>query len=374
VTTTTADEQDELRRTVREFLADRAPEAELRRLTEAPGPGWDRAVWREAAAGIGLTGIGLPEEFGGAGDVTDLAVVLQETGRALWSAPYLPTVLAGQALALSGDTAARETWLPGVVAGEVVATVALGAPDGRWGPGDTAVRAAPAADGSWLLDGVAGFVPDGAAADLALVPALRPDGVLGLFAAASPAAAARPLATLDLTRRQARLEFRGFPARQVGPDDAADLAGRVLDVAAVLLAAEQAGGAGRVLDDAAGYARTRVQFGRPIGSFQAVKHKLADLLVEVESARTAAWAAARALAAGDPELRLVAALAQAYCSDAYARTARASIQIHGGIGFTWEHDAHLHLKRALSSAELFGTAAWHRERMARELVAREPVA
>ncbi|MFC5949159.1 acyl-CoA dehydrogenase family protein, partial [Pseudonocardia lutea] len=216
----------------------------------------------------------------------------------------------------------------------------------------------------WRLTGEEPYVVDGHAADLLLVPARTPAGPT-LFAVArdAPGLVRTPLRTVDRTRRQARVTFAATPAERIGPEGAAGpVLGRTLDLAAVALAAEQAGAAAFALERTVAYAKQRVQFGRPIGGFQAIKHLLADLLLESESAISAArWAAASA-DEGDPDLPALASLVHAYCSDAFVRIAADSIQIHGGVGFTWEHAAHLYLRRARTSAQLLGDAAYHRER------------
>jgi alkylation response protein AidB-like acyl-CoA dehydrogenase len=271
-----------------------------------------------------------------------------------------------QTLLLSGDAAAQRAHLPGIAAGETTATLALAEANGRW---DTAgVEATALREGAaWRLHGTKLYVLDGHTADVVLVAARTPAGV-SLFSLAGDSAGLvrKPLATLDPTRKQARLDLDGAPATLVGAEgDGERVLPALLDLAAVALAAEQVGGAQRCLDMAVAYAKERVQFGRPIGSFQAIKHKCADVLLEVESARSAACYAAWRAAEGSPELPAVAALAKAYCSDAYSHAAAENIQIHGGIGFTWEHAAHLYFRRAKSSALLFGDASYHRERVAR---------
>jgi alkylation response protein AidB-like acyl-CoA dehydrogenase len=213
------------------------------------------------------------------------------------------------------------------------------------------------------------FVIDGNNANLVLV-AGRTDKGVSLFAVEGGAAGmtATPLATMDQTRKQARLEFTSTPARLVGEEGAAaPVLSRTLDLAAVALAAEQVGGAQRCLDMAVEYAKTRIQFGRPIGSFQAIKHKCADMLLEVESAKSAAYYAGWAAAEDSEELPVVASLAKSYCSEAYFHAAAENIQIHGGIGFTWEHDAHLYFKRAKSSELMLGDPSYHRELLAQRI-------
>ena len=364
-----SEEQEELRKSVRRFLDDKSPEAEVRRLMETT-EGYDPAVWSQMAQQLGLQGLAVPEEFGGSGyTYVELIVVLEEMGRALLCAPYFSSVaLAANALLTSGDDGAKKDYLPGIASGETIATVALTEPAGRWDEEGVTTAASGSGD-SWTLDGTKSFVLDGHTANLILVPA-RTSGGVSLFAVAGDASGLTrtPLATMDQTRKQAKLEFSGTPARLIGSEGTA-WAGlsKMLDLAAVALAAEQVGGAQRVLDMSVEYAKVRVQFGRPIGSFQAIKHKCADMLLEVESAKSAAYYAGWAAAEDSDELPVVASLAKAYCSDAYFHAAAENIQIHGGIGFTWEHPAHLYFKRAKSSELYLGDPTYHRELLAQRI-------
>jgi alkylation response protein AidB-like acyl-CoA dehydrogenase len=363
---TWTEEQTELRRTVRSFCAAESPESEIRRVMET-AEGFDRRVWARLAAELGLTGLAVPAEYGGAGyGPVELGVVFEELGRALACVPYFGTAgLAVPALLASGDRAAHKEYLPAIAAGEMIATLAVPEDSGSWDPGEVTLEASRSGQG-WVLTGVKSFVPDGTAADLILVAARTRAGV-SLFAvpAGAPGLDREPLPVLDQTRRQARLTFRAAQARLVG-EDGAGLAvlRRVLDEAAAALAAEQAGGAQHVLDMAVGYAKTRYQFGRPIGSFQAIKHRCADLLADVESARSVAYHAGWAAADDPGELPLAAALAQSYCSEVFVRAAAECVQIHGGIGFTWEHPAHLYLKRAMTDRALLGGPGTQRQRLA----------
>jgi alkylation response protein AidB-like acyl-CoA dehydrogenase len=367
-------EQEELRESVHRFLAERAPLTKVRELMET-ADGTDPDVWRQASAQLGLPGIAVPEEYGGAGfSFAEQAIVLEELGAALFTGPYLASaVLAATALLASDDTEAKKDLLPGIAAGETVATLAFTEDGGSWDPASIRLAAAKNAaakttGNGWRLDGHKSFVLDGHAADLILVVAATgTDGELSLFAVAGTAdgLTRRPLPTLDQTRKLARLEFDHTPARLVGEAGAARaVLDHTLDVAAIALAAEQLGGAQRALDMAVAYAKVRQQFGRPIGSFQAIKHRCADLLLEVESLRSAVGYAAAAVAAGSTEVPVLASLLKAYASEVYSRVAGENIQIHGGIGFTWEHDAHLYLKRAKASELFLGDAVYHRERLA----------
>ena len=378
----TSAEQRELRDAVRRFLADRAPLPRVRELMDTES-GQDPEVWRQASEQLGLPGIAIPEEHGGAGfTFAEQAIVLEEAGAALYGGPYLASaVLAATALTASEDKAAMADLLPGLAAGTTIGTLAFTEDDGSWDPGTgqlAAVRSGTgrsgtgrsgtgrAGDGGWQLDGHKSFVLDGHTADLILVTARTAAG-LSLFAvdAAAAGLTRTALPTLDQTRKLARLEVGAVPARLVGTDGgAAPAVAHTLDVAAIALAAEQLGGAQRALDMAVEYAKTRHQFGRAIGSFQAIKHRCADLLLEVESLRSAVGFAAAAVADGSPEVPAVASLIKAYASDTFFHVAGENIQIHGGIGFTWEHDAHLYFKRAAASQLFLGDAACHRERLA----------
>jgi alkylation response protein AidB-like acyl-CoA dehydrogenase len=367
---TFSEEQDELRTVVRSFLAKYSDEAAVRRLAADPR-GHDAVVWRRMAGELGLQGLAVPEEYGGSGfGYVELGVVFEETGRALLCEPYFATVaLAAEALLRCADDRARADLLPGIASGATIATLALTEDSGRWDEPGIRLTADDTADG-WRLTGAKTYVPDGLLADLLLVAARTPAGV-SLFAVGADAAGLTRtfLPTLDQTRKQARLEFADTPARLIGAEGTAwPVLERTLATASVLLATEQVGGAAAALDAAVDYARIRVQYGRPIGSFQGIKHKCADMLVEIESARSAAYAGLWALDAGDDtETALAAALAQAFCSEAFTKVAGDSIQVHGGIGFTWEHPAHLYFKRAKSSEVLLGTPSYHRGLLAARL-------
>jgi alkylation response protein AidB-like acyl-CoA dehydrogenase len=362
-----SEEQEELRRTVRSFLEQKSPEAEVRRLMETD-EGYDPAVWRQMGEQLGLQGLAIPEEFGGSGySFVELAIVVEEMGRRLLAAPFFSSsVLAAEALLQSGDDAAKKEHLPGIATGETIATVAFTEESGRWDEDGITATASPAGDG-WTITGVKSYVLDGHVASLLLVAARTGAGV-SLFAVDGAATTRTALPTMDQTRKQARVELSGVPATLVGTEGQGwSVLERVLDRAVVALAAEQAGGAQFVLDMAVQYAKDRVQFGRQIGSFQAIKHKCADLLCKVESAKSAAYYAAFCVAEDNDEVPAVAALAKAYCSEAYFNVAAENIQIHGGIGFTWEHPAHLYFKRAKTSELLFGDPAHWRELLAQRI-------
>jgi alkylation response protein AidB-like acyl-CoA dehydrogenase len=362
-------EQEQLRESVRRFLEAKSDEAEVRRQMET-ARGYDADVWAQAANQLGLQGLGIPCEYGGSGfTAVEQGIVFEEMGRALFCGPYFASVaLAANLLLASKDEAAMSAYLPGIAAGTTIATVALCESSGRWDEGGVSLTAV--AHGSeWTLNGEKLFVLDAHVAELILVAALTPTGV-SVFAVDSAASGLtiESLPTMDQTRKQCRVRFHRTPARLVGADGAGwSATSAMLDRAAVALVAEQVGGAQRVLEMAVDYAKTRVQFGRPIGSFQAIKHKCADMLLEIESAKSAAYYAAFAAATESDELPAVASLAKAYCSEAYFRAAAENIQIHGGIGFTWEHPAHLYFKRAKSSELLFGDPNFHRELLAQRI-------
>ena len=370
-----SEEQEELRRSVRRFLEDKSPISEVRRLMETT-EGYDPKVWAQMGNELGLQSLHIPEAYGGQGySFVELVVVLEEMGRALLCAPFFASVcLAANAILAAGTEERRAALLPGIASGETIATVAFTEANGRWDATGITMEATPDGDGGYTLDGTKMFVLDGHTANL-IVVAARSAGSGGtegvsLFTvdAEAPGLTRTALSTMDQTRKQARLEFSGVPATLLGEEGAGWTAlSRTLDQAAVCLAAEQVGGAQRCLDMSVDYAKVRIQFGRPIGSFQAIKHKCADMLLEVESAKSAAYYAAWAAAEDNDELPVVASLSKAYCSDAYFHAAAENIQIHGGIGFTWEHDAHLYFRRAKSSELLFGDATYHRELLARRL-------
>jgi len=328
--------------------------------------GYDPALWREMATGLGLQGLAVAEEHGGSGyGYNELVLVFEETGRALLCAPLFSTVgLAANALLVAADEEAQREYLPAIAAGELIATLALTEDGGRWDEQGVTLRASR----DHRLDGHKMYVLDGQVAALILVVARAEEGI-GVFAVEGDARGLERarLVTMDQTRKQARLEFKGTPARPIGPIGDWATVSKILDRAAVALAAEQAGGAQRCLEMATNYAKERVQFGREIGSFQAIKHKCTNVLMEVESAKSAAYYAGWAAAEAEAELPIAAPLAKAYCSDAFFHAAAENIQIHGGIGVTWEHPGHLYFKRAKTSQLLLGDPAYHRELLGQRL-------
>ncbi len=373
------DEQEQFRSIVRRFLTAKSPTTEVRRLM-ASADGFDMAVWQQLASDLALPGIHLPEAYGGAGfGAVELNIAMQEQGRALLCAPYLSScVLAASAVLHAGTEEQKTRLLPGIATGQCRAALALTEANGRWDLDGLQAVARPDAGAAsgWRIDGAKRFVIDGCTAD-ALVVAARisggmGDGGIGLFwlAADAHGVARSPLATMDATRKQASIQFTGAAAELLGSEGAGGPAlTRTLDDAAVALAGEMIGGAEALLESAVAYANMRVQFGRAIGSFQAIKHKCADMLLDVELAKSAVYYAAQAQAEDNPETPGLACLAKAAASDAYMRTATQTIQIHGGIGFTWDNDTHLWFKRAKSSEVLLGDPNYHRELMLQRLEA-----
>lgn len=363
-----SDEQEQFRTGLRRFLNEKSPPSEIRRLM-ATETGYDRAAWRQLNTSLGLTAVQIPEAYGGQGfGFVELAIVLEEMGRALLCAPFFSTaVLAANAILNAGTEDQKQALLPGIAAGDTMATLAFTEDNGRWNSSGVAMTASRQG-GGYRLDGVKSFVLDGHTADLIVVLARSPgsagDDGLSFFIVDGKAQGLerRVLDSVDQTRKLARLTFNSVPAELLGEagSAAAPLA-RTLDQAAVCLANEMVGGAEYMRQSALDYVMMRMQFGRPIASFQAVKHKCADMLVEVELAKSAAYYAAEAAAEEDAELPAIASLAKACASDAFIQTAKETIQLHGGIGFTWDNDTHLWFKRAKSSEVFLGTPVYHRE-------------
>ncbi len=367
------DEQQEFRSVLRRFLEDKSPTTEVRRLMETE-EGCDAEVWQQLSKELGLTAIHIPESYGGQGfGIGELAIAVEEMGRALLCAPYFAsTVMAATAILKSGSEDQKQHLLPDIAAGETIATLAIAEESGVWSPGGVAMTAKQAG-GGYRINGVKSFVLDGHTADLAVVVARREgssgDDGLSFFTVACGAAGFErtSLESMDPTRKLARLSFEDVEASLLGEEGgAAGPLGETLDVAAICLANEMVGGAERLRESAVEYANMRVQFGRAIGSFQSLKHKLADMLLEVELAKSAAYYAAAAADENNDDVSAIASLAKAAAADAYMQTAVHTVQIHGGIGFTWDNDTHLWFKRAKSSEVFLGGAAYHRERLMQE--------
>jgi alkylation response protein AidB-like acyl-CoA dehydrogenase len=368
-----SEEQEMLRRSARGLLEKECPSALVRQLMEDQR-GYAPALWK-TMADLGWIGLVIPESFDGAGlGYVDLVVVLEEMGRVLLPSPFIPTVLFGEAIRRAGNDHQKNSLLPRIAAGELIGTLAYIEPSGGWDAAGITMAAKPS-KGRFKLRGTKLFVNDGHVADYLLVAARTgrkagEDGIT-LFALETgrKGISVGLLSTLDKTRKMAEVNFEDVEAN---PDDVVGEIGQgwktlsdVIDRGKVALAAEMVGGAQKALDMAVDYAKTREQFGRPIGSFQAIQHKCANMMVDVESARSAVYYAGWAVSKEVAEAPLAAALAKAAASDAYRRTTAEGIQAHGGIGFTWEHDMHLYFKRAKSSEFTFGDATFNREVVAR---------
>jgi acyl-CoA dehydrogenase len=363
-----SDEQRALRSAVADAMTRHSGEAQVRALM-VTDTGFDAQVWHELAA-MGLTGLLISEDYGGAGaGPVEMGIAMEEMGRVLLVSPFLSTaVMVPSLLAEAGDTAESAAVLPRIAAGDLIATVAFAEDESARLPA-TIATSAGAIGNAWHLTGYKHFVVDGLSAQLLYVLAGTDSGP-AVFAVDAGASGLNvtPLTTVDLTRKQCRVQFVDTPARLVGRLGAGvKVFTAALDRAALALVSEQAGGARRVVEMATEYAKTRYQFGRAIGSFQAVKHMCADMLLEAESAVSAARFAAGSFAERASSRIADLALAQAYCSDAFVFVAATNIQVHGGIGFTWEHPAHLYLRRARSDAQLLGSPSWHRERYLQQI-------
>jgi alkylation response protein AidB-like acyl-CoA dehydrogenase len=369
------EEQQELRDAARAFLADHSG-SEPVRAAMASEPGYDLEVWKRIGSELGWPAVIVPEACGGIGlGAVELVALLEPMGEHLLCSPFFATVcLAAQAVLAAGDEAQQERWLGPLAEGQTRATLAT--TEAGAAPDDVSLVAHREGD-AYHLDGAKRYVVDGHTADWLVVSARAPgstgDDGISLFVVPGDAAGLTrtPLPTMDQTRRQAELRFDRVvvdaEARLGAEGAGAAPLRRTLDHGALALAAECVGGAQRCLDLSVAYAKEREQFGRPIGSFQAIKHKCADMMVLVETARSAAYYAACVAAEDRPELGVAASLAKAYCSEAYYHCAAESIQIFGGVGFTWEYDPHLYFKRARASESLLGSPAWHRERVAKAI-------
>ncbi len=361
---TVSEERQMLREGARRFLERASPMDRVRQVAESE-PGYDRELW-EAMATQGWQGMHIPEEFGGSGfTFEETAILLHEMGRVLAPVPYLSSsVLAAAAVLAGGTIEQKKEWLSGIASGEVIASVAIAEPEGGWDLESIASVARRNGSG-YTVDGNKSYVTDGHLADILLVAA-RDGERVGLYLVQAADVQIERLVALDITRPQATVSLSSTPAEPLGTTGSEPIES-MLRIARVALAAEQVGGAERVLEMAVAYAQDRKQFGRAIGSFQAIKHMCADMLVELEAARSAAAHAAWAVANSPDDVAEAGLMAKAYCSEAFFHSAANNIQIHGGIGFTWEHDAHLYFKRAKSTELMFGTPADHRELLADHL-------
>jgi alkylation response protein AidB-like acyl-CoA dehydrogenase len=369
-----SEEQEMLRRSTRDFLAKECGPKVVRKLMEVPGA-YDAGLWKKITA-LGWTALGIPEQYGGAGTFLDLIVVLEECGRALLPGPLFATMgLAVPAMIEAGTEAQKQEALSAIAEGKARATLAMTEPSGRWDASGVNLAATPVG-GGWRLDGVKLFVPDAEGADYTVVAArTRGEGEEGislfLVKGRPKGMSTTELQTLDMTRRWNEVRFEGVElgadALMGSPHKGWAPLKRALEWATAALCAEMVGGAQKVLEDSTEYAKTRHQFGKPIGIYQAVSHKLADMLVLSESGRSATYYAAWAVEADAPDRSLASSMAKAYVSDAYRKVAGDGIQVHGGIGFTWEHDMHLYFKRAKASEVTLGDATYHRELVAQSL-------
>jgi len=363
-----SEEQELLRKSAADFLARECPMTYVRQMMD-DARGYSDELWNKMAE-LGWTGLIYPEEYGGAGlSIVDLVVVLEEMGKASLPGPFFSSVcLGGLAVLEAGNTEQKQKYLPDIASGKAKATLAFLEENARWDENGINIKARKGKK-NYSLSGVKLFVPDAHVADIIVCAARTSEGVT-LFAIDRQQAgvSTRLLKTMDQTRKLCEVTFDKV---QIGPEAVLGVAGRggeslkrIIDRSKVALCAEMCGGAQKVLDMTVEYAKIREQFGRPIGSFQAIQHKCANMLVQVESAKSATYYAAWAVSNNVPEAPLAAAMAKAYCSDAFRQVTAEGIQVHGGIGFTWEHDLHIYFKRAKGSEVTFGDATWNRELVA----------
>lgn len=369
-----SEEQEELRSIAQTFLAEQCGPEQVRSAMESP-LGYDAALWTQIATELGWACVHIPEAYGGLGlGYVDLVVLLEAMGESVLCAPFFSTVVLGANTILEvGSETQKEGLLPALAEGSTTATLALTERQGIWEADGVETTATPDGDG-FLLNGTKSWILDGHSADQLLIVARATGttGEVGISAFVVPGDSAgltrKALPTMDQTRRMAEIELVNVRVARENclgePGAAWPGLRKTLDLAAIALAAEQVGGAQRCLEMAVGYAKEREQFGRVIGSFQSIKHKCADMMVAVESARSALYYAACIADDGSDDVSTNASLAKAWCSDAYFKCAGDNIQIHGGVGFTWEYDPHLHFKRARSTAAWLGDPSHHRERVA----------
>jgi alkylation response protein AidB-like acyl-CoA dehydrogenase len=370
--------QQTLKKTTRQFLTAECPPAEVRRLMETPDA-FDAALW-EKMADQGWTGMIFPEEYGGIGmGMVEMTAVLEEMGRALLPGPFLSTVLlAGSAIAHAGSEAQKQQYLKGICSGHTNATMAILEEGASWSTDRIHLHASSGAHG-YVLQGRKLFVPDAQVADV-LICAARFRGELGLFLVpgGTHGVDIKETPTMDATRKLYEVIFDSVALPEDSLLALGDRAEATVDhafaVSTIGLVAEMVGGMQRLLDISVEYAKTRKQFGRPIGQFQAVQHMCADMLLMTESSRSAVYYAAWAMGEDEADASGAVSVAKAYASDAYREVGNRAIQVHGGMGFTWENDVHLYYRRAKASEIAFGDATWHRERLARKVVDRHEVA
>jgi len=355
-------EQDQFRDVLGRFMRDKSPASAVRSLMETD-KGFDAEVWQQLCAEQGLAGIHLPEDCGGTGyGSVELAIIMEEQGRALLCSPFMASaVMAGYAILQTGTDDQKRALLPGIADGSTIATLAITEQSGLWRDDDIQLQATKSGD-DYVLSGTKRFVVDGQNADL-LVVAGRTDAGVSLFTvnAGSEGVTCRVANAMDPTRKLAEIDFSSAPAQLLGVEGGVDLAA-IFNAVLIAFANEMVGGAQAMLDSAIEYAKLRVQFGREIGSFQGLKHRFSDLMVDIELAKATAYQAAQHLADGE-DATAFASMAKATASEVFRHAAHECIQFHGGIGFTWENDTHLWFKRAKSSEVFLGTPNDHRERM-----------
>ena len=373
-----SEEQLAIRDAARSFLAEHASSERLRAVLAQPA-GYDPKLWQQMAGELGWAGLAIPERFGGAGlGWVELCILQEEQGRRLVASPFFSTVaLAASLVSEAGSPEQCRDLLGRIAAGTTQMACALTGPEGHAGVEGVTVELAAAAGGRFVLNGCSDFVIHADTAEVLLVlartPGSRAESGLSIVVipARSPGVTITPHVMLDLTRPLSCVRLAGVAVTDEALLGAPGAAGaaiqKALQRAQIALAAEALGGAERVLEMTVEYVKQREQFGRPVGSFQAIKHRLADMMVQVEAARSASWYAACVADEQHAELAEAAAIAKSYCCDAFYDCAANAIQLHGGIGFTWEHEAHLYFKRARASATLLGSPAWQREQLVRVL-------
>jgi alkylation response protein AidB-like acyl-CoA dehydrogenase len=364
------EEQEEFRSVLRRFLSDKSPTKEVRRLMATPD-GWERDQWAKINTELGLTAVAIPESYGGHGfGLSEQCIMMEEMGRSLLCAPYFGSaVLAANAILYSGTEEQKKMLLPGIASGATIATLAFTEENGLWD--NNGIETEFQLDvNEYSLSGTKSFVLDGNTADLIIVLARKKstesDNGLSFFIVEGKAEGITKelLKTADETRKLTKIKFDNVPAKLLGIEgEAAEPMKKTFTKSVICLANEMVGGAERVREDALEYVKMRMQFGRSIASFQVIKHKATDMLADVELAKSAAYFAAAAFDEEDKETEEAASIAKAAASEAYMQTAIQSIQMHGGVGFTWDNDTHLWFKRAKSSEVFLGTSNYHREIM-----------
>jgi alkylation response protein AidB-like acyl-CoA dehydrogenase len=363
-------DQTLLKNSARAFLDEHCKPAAVRLTWDDPR-GESEAMWKEMAQ-LGWLGLSLPETYGGSGlGMVETAVLLDELGRAACPGPFWPTALAAAAIAEAGTEGQKKRWLPAIATGDARAAIAFLDTDLDWNPEATATRA-DKTSGGWTLTGVKRYLAWGHVANVILVPARTPDGLtLFLVNPSAPGITSTPVEPMDPGTRWANVKLDRVPVTaddMIGaPGTAGPLLERLLRRGAVGAAAEMLGASRRCLDLAVEYAKVREQFGQPIGSFQAIRHKCAEMLLEVENSHSAVYYAAWAVDAGADDAPLAASIAKSYVADASRKVCGEAIQVHGGIGFTWEYDLHLYFKRAKALEAQYGDAEYHRELIVRRV-------